>query len=54
MMLVMDAAGNTKEYDFIILQYFNLQSWIFFLIVLAVIAAVVIYIVMQRKRLKIG
>jgi hypothetical protein len=54
MMLVMDAAGNTTRYDFIILQYFNLQSWMFFLAVVLVIAAVTAYIVLQRKRLKIG
>ena len=53
-MLVMDAAGNTTRYDFIILQYFNLQSWMFFLAVVLVIAAVTTYIVLQRKRLKIG
>ena len=53
-MLVMDAAGNTTRYDFIILQYFNLQSWMFFLAVVLVIAAVTAYIVLQRKRLKIG
>ena len=53
-MLVMDAAGNTTRYDFIILQYFNLQSWVFFLAVVLVIAAVTTYIVLQRKRLKIG
>ena len=53
-MFVIDAAGNTVEYDFIILQYFNLQSWMFFLAVVLVIAAVTTYIVLQRKRLKIG
>ena len=54
MMLVMDAAGNTTRYDFIILQYFNLQSWMFFLAVILIIAIITIYIVLQRKRLKIG
>ncbi len=53
-MFVMDAAGNSVEYDFIILQYFNLQSWMFFLAVVLVIAAVTTYIAIQRKRLKIG
>ena len=53
-MVVTDAAGNRVEYSFIILQYLNLQSWIFFLVVLALIAAVAAYIVIQRKRLKIG
>ena len=53
-MLVTDAAGNIVEYNFIILQYLNLESWIFFLVVLALIGAVVGYIILQRKRLKIG
>jgi len=53
-MIVTDAAGNSVEYAFIILQYFNLQSWIFFLIVIACAAAVVVYIIVKRKRLKIG
>lgn len=53
-MIVTDAAGNRVEYNFIILQYLNLQSWIFFLVVLALVAVVAGYIVLQRKRLKIG
>jgi len=53
-MIVTDSAGNSVEYDFIILQYFNLQSWIFFLIVIACVAAVIVYVVVKRKRLKIG
>ena len=53
-MTVTDAAGNAVTYRFIILQYFNLQSWAFFLILAAVIGAVVGYIFIQRKRLKIG
>ena len=53
-MIVTDSAGNSVEYDFIILQYFNLQSWVFFILVVAVIAGVVGYVLVQRKRLKIG
>ena len=53
-MIVTDEAGNSVEYDFIILQYLNLTSWAFFLLVFAVIAAVITYILVQRKRLKIG
>ena len=53
-MLVMDAAGNSVQYDFIILQYFDLQSWMFFLLVVLVVCAVAAYIILQRKRLKIG
>ena len=53
-MIVTDAAGNRVEYDFIILQYFNLQSWIFFLIVIASLGTLAGYILVKRKRLKIG
>ena len=53
-MIVTDAAGNSVEYDFIILQYLNLTSWAFFLLVFVVICAVVMYIILKRKRLKIG
>ena len=53
-MLVQDSAGNITEYDFIIMQYFNMQSWVFFLLVVAAVAAVVTYVLVQRKRLKIA
>ena len=53
-MLVSDSAGNTVEYGFIILQYYNMESWIFFLLVFAVLAGVIIYIAVKRKRLKVA
>ena len=53
-MIVRDAAGNSVEYDFIILQYFDIQSWMFFLLVVLIIGVVAGYIIIQRKRLKIG
>ena len=53
-MIVRDSAGNEVEYDFIILQYYNLQSWVFFLLVFAALCAVGIYVLVQRKRLKIA
>jgi len=53
-MRVYDAAGNMKEYNFTIMMYLNSGSWLFFLLLIAAIAAVVIYIVMKRKHLKIG
>ena len=53
-MLVTDPAGNTAEYHFIILQYLNTQSWVFFLIVGATLAALIVYLALQRRRLKIG
>ena len=51
---VRDAAGNETEYEFIILQYYNLQSWVFFLLVFAAVTAVAVYVWLQRKRLKIA
>ena len=53
-MTVFDSAGNTVDYQFIILQYYNLQSWVFFLLVAAVLAAVVAYIIVKRRRLKVA
>ena len=53
-MRVYDAAGNMQEYKFTIMTYFNAGSWFFFSLVLAVIIAVAAYIIIKRKRLKIG
>ena len=53
-MRVYDAAGNMREYNFTIMLYFNASSWFFFLLVLAVIGAVVAYVFIKRKKLKIG
>jgi hypothetical protein len=53
-LIVKDPAGNTTEYSFIILQYFNMQSWIFILLVVCAVAAVVVYVLTQRKKLKIA
>ena len=53
-MRVYDAAGNEREYSFTIMMYLSASSWLFFLLVLAVIAAVVIYVFVKRKKLKIG
>ena len=53
-MRVFDAAGNEAEYTFTILMYFNASSLAFFALVLGVIIAVIVYIVVQRRKLKIG
>ena len=53
-MRVYDLAGNMTEYTFTILMYFNASSLVFFALVLAVIIAVIVYVVSQRRRLKIG
>ncbi|MBR5642049.1 MAG: hypothetical protein IKW92_07975 [Firmicutes bacterium] len=53
-MRVYDSAGNMTEYTFTILMYFNASSLAFFALVLAVIIAVIVYVVTKRRRLKIG
>ena len=53
-MQVYDAAGNMNEYRFTIMMYFNTGSWIFFVLLFAVIIGVAAYIVIKRKKLKIG
>ena len=53
-LIIKDPAGNGLEYDFIILQYYNLQSWVFFLLVIAAVTAVAVYVLLQRRRLKIA
>ena len=51
---VVDPAGNPTEYEFIILQYYNLQSWVFFLLVFLSLAAVGVYVFVKRKQLKVA
>ena len=51
---VYDEAGNSTSYGYIIMLYFNASSIAFFAVLLAAVAAVVIYIVIKRKRLEIG
>ena len=53
-LIVKDPAGNSVEYVFIILQYFNMQSWVFFLMVFAAVVTVLIYVLTKRRRLKIA
>ena len=49
-----DAAGNMTEYRFNVLMYFNLNSIIFIALAAAIILAVVVYVIIKRKSLKIG
>lgn len=49
-----DAAGNRSEYVYTILIYLNSGGVIFLAILFAAILAVVIYILIKRKKLKIG
>lgn len=53
-MQVFDDAGNMTQYEFIIMMYFNAQSWLFIILVSLSLAAVGAYILIQRKHLKIG
>lgn len=51
--VVKDKAGNQSIYEFEILIYFNMSSIAFFGLLLLIIAGVIIYLMIQRKRLKI-
>ena len=53
-MRVYDAAGNMREYSFQIMVYLNAGAWLFVILVIAVFAAVIIYVLLKRKNLKIG
>ena len=48
-----DEAGNKSSYSFTILIYFDGSSWLFFLIVLAAIVTLVIYLLHSRKHLRV-
>lgn len=50
---VRDEAGNTTDYYFTILIYFDGNSFVFMGLVLAVITATVLYMVLSRKRLRV-
>ena len=49
-----DAAGNRSEYGYTVLLYLNASSLVFFILIFASIAAVVVYVFIKRKKLKIG
>ena len=48
-----DEAGNKTTYSFTILIYFDGNSWLFFLLVLAAGIGVVIYLMHSRKHLRV-
>ncbi len=50
---VTDPAGNVTEYPFTIMIYLDRNGWIFGALLLAVIAAVVGYVLYKRKHLKV-
>ena len=51
---VYDAAGNSTVYGYIVLLYLNASGLAFFAVLIASVAAVLIYIYIKRKRLEIG
>jgi hypothetical protein len=51
--LLQDEAGNLTNYEFSILVYFDANSWIFFGLVLLVIAGVGAYLYIERKRMRV-
>jgi hypothetical protein len=48
-----DDADNVSTYEFTIMIYVDSKGWVFFLILVLVIAAVAAYIIIQRKHLRI-
>lgn len=48
-----DEAGNMTTYSFTILIYFDGNSWLFFLLVLAACIGVLIYLMHSRKHLRV-
>ena len=50
---VTDPAGNVTEYPFTIMIYLDRNGWIFGALLIAVIAAVVGYVLYKRKHLKV-
>lgn len=51
--VLMDKAGNVSSYEFSILIYFDLNSLVFLGMVAVVLAAIGVYIIVSRKRLKV-
>lgn len=51
--VVADEAGNKTTYQFTIAVYFDGNSWVFFLILLLSACAVVAYVLVSKKRLKV-
>lgn len=51
--LVADPADNLSIYEFTILVYFNINSYMFFILVLASIAGTAIYVLIKRKNLRV-
>ena len=50
---IYDMAGNSTNYNFTIMLYFNMSSAVFILLLLAVVIGVVVYIVVSAKMLRV-
>lgn len=51
--ILTDDAGNSTIYEFTILVYFDSNSWLFFGLLVAVLAGAGIYLHIERKRLRV-
>lgn len=51
---VFDEAGNSTEYGYTVMLYFNASSLAFFAVLAASLIAVIVYVIIKRKRLEIG
>ena len=51
--ILMDEAGNYTNYEFTILAYFDLNSWLFFALVILVVAGTGTYLYLERKRMRV-
>ena len=51
--LLRDPAGNCAEYDFTIMIYFNMTSYMFAVLLVGGIAALILYLVYSRRRLRV-
>lgn len=50
---VRDEAGNQTMYEFVILSYFNISSWVFLGLCLVVVIGLIAYIILLRKNLRV-
>lgn len=51
--ILQDKAGNRTVYSFVIRVYFNVNAWMFFVILAGLVVAVAVYILYTRKNLRV-
>lgn len=51
--VIQDKAGNSTTYEFKISVYFDVKSWVFIALVLAIIIGVTAYILISRRNLRV-